>query len=212
MRDTILKIYKDEHDIFINRIEDFKNKWKFGTDKDIFIELAFCVLTPQSKARSAWSAIEKMVGNDILFNGTAEEINEYLNVVRFRNRKSEYLVLAREQFLKKGEFKIKQFLLNLGNDYEKREWIVKNIKGIGYKEAGHFLRNVGFVENLAILDRHILKNLNLSGVIDEVPKSMTKKIYLDIEEKMVKFSKEIGVPMEYLDLILWYKEAGEVFK
>lgn len=212
MKDTILEIYREKHDIFVNRIEDFKNKWKFGTDKEIFIELAFCILTPQSKARSAWSAIEKMVENEILFSGTAEDINEYLNVVRFRNRKSEYLVLAREQFLKNGEFEIKQFLLDLGDDYKKREWIVKNIKGIGYKEAGHFLRNIGFVENLAILDRHILKNLNLSEVIDEVPKSMTKKIYLDIEERMVNFSKEIGVPMEYLDLILWYKEAGEVFK
>ena len=29
---------------------------------------------------------------------------------------------------------------------------------MSYKEASHFLRNIGFGENIAILDRHILKN------------------------------------------------------
>ncbi|GAJ17855.1 unnamed protein product, partial [marine sediment metagenome] len=25
-----------------------------------------------------------------------------------------------------------------------REWVVKNFKGLGYKEASHFLRNIGY--------------------------------------------------------------------
>ena len=89
---------------------------------------------------------------------------------------------------------------------------MKNIKGLGYKEASHFLRNIGRGEDLAILDRHILKNLALLGVIDEVPSSPTKRLYLEIEEKMAAFSRQTNIPMGHLDLLLWYKEAGEVFK
>jgi len=84
--------------------------------------------------------------------------------------------------------------------------------GLGYKEASHFLRNIGLGEELAILDRHILKNLALLGVIEEVKSSPTKKAYLQIEKKMTKFSRQVGIPMGELDLLLWYKEAGEVFK
>jgi len=89
---------------------------------------------------------------------------------------------------------------------------VENVKGLGYKEASHFLRNIGLGEDLAILDRHILKNLALLGVIAEVPESPSKRLYLEIEKQMTAFSCKVGIPMGQLDLLLWYKEAGEIFK
>jgi len=95
---------------------------------------------------------------------------------------------------------------------EMREFLVRNIKGMGYKEASHFLRNIGLGENLAILDRHILKNLISLGVIDSIPKTLTRKKYLKIEKKMREFAKDIGIPMAHLDLVLWFKEAGLIFK
>ena len=85
-------------------------------------------------------------------------------------------------------------------------------KGIGYKEASHFLRNIGFGKEIAILDRHILKNLVLFNVIDEVPKSITKKYYHEIEDKLLNFADAINISPDHLDFLLWYKEAGEVFK
>ena len=62
---------------------------------------------------------------------------------------------------------------------------------MGYKEASHFLRNIGLGYDIAILDRHILKNLKLFNVIDEIPSSISKKKYFEIEEKMRNFSKKI---------------------
>ena len=92
-----------------------------------------------------------------------------------------------------------------------REWLVKNIKGYGYKEASHFLRNIGKGFELAILDRHILKNLVEFNVIDGIP-ALTKKKYYEIEKKMKEFSERIGIPMAYLDFVLWYKQTGRIFK
>ena len=89
---------------------------------------------------------------------------------------------------------------------------MKNVKGMGFKEASHFMRNIGIGNELAILDRHILKNMKLLGVIDEIPESITENVYLMLEKKLSEFSKSSRIPMEHLDFVLWYKEAGEVFK
>jgi N-glycosylase/DNA lyase len=94
---------------------------------------------------------------------------------------------------------------------ELREWLVKNVKGIGYKEASHFLRNIGY-KNMAILDRHILKNLVRVGVLNSLPKSLSRTNYLDIEKKFLNFSKKINIAMDELDLLFWSMETGEVLK
>lgn len=209
----IEKIYKEKQKEIEKRLKEFKEIWERGSNEDIHAELSFCILTPQSKAVNAWKAITTLRENGLLFNGSAEDIVEYLNIVRFKNNKVKYLVALREQMQnEKGEIITKDFFNSITDVKEKREWIVKNIKGMAYKEAGHFLRNVGFGKEIAILDRHILKNLVKLEVIEDVPKSLTPKLYLEIEEKMKAYCKFISIPMDSLDLLLWYKEAGEIFK
>lgn len=176
--------------------------------------MCFCLLTPQSKAKNAWKAILTLKENNLLYVGNSDEITEYLNIVRFKNNKAKYIVELREKMTVNNKLLTKKILNEYGfNEIIKlRNFLAEDIKGFGLKEASHFLRNIGFGKDIAILDRHILKNLVKFGVINEVPKTVTKKMYLEIEEKMKKFSEEIGIDMESLDLILWYKEAGEVFK
>ena len=181
-------------------------------EKDYFAEIAFCILTPQSKARNAWSAIEKLKENGLLYTGTEEEIVNYLNVVRFKNNKAKYLIELRDLMTRNGKLDSKNILKEIGDVFEKRNWILKNIKGMGLKEAAHVLRNLGYGRYLAILDRHVLKNLKELGVIKEIPKTLTPKIYFEIEEKMKEYSKYVNIPMDALDLVFWSQQAGEVFK
>lgn len=195
------------------RLKEFKSVWDNGKNRDIHVEMSFCILTPQSKAVNAWQAITTLRDNGLLFNGSAEEIVEYLNIVRFKNNKSKYLVELREKMTDStGEIITKDFFSSFEEISKAREWIVKNVKGMAYKEASHFLRNVGFGKEIAILDRHILKNLVRLEVIDEVPKSITPKLYLEIERKMKDYCKFVNISMDSLDLLLWYLEAGEIFK
>lgn len=212
MKTELQKIYQEIFPTATKRIIEFKEIWKEADDKELFIELAFCLLTPQSKAKNAWKAIKTLTKSKVLFTGTSEVISKELNIIRFKNKKAKYIVLAREKFNKNGKFHIRAILNDAGNIYEKRNWLLKNIKGIGYKEASHFLRNIGFVEDVALLDRHILKNLNLFNIINEIPKNITFSDYLIIEQKMKKFATDINIPLEYLDFVFWYKETGEVFK
>lgn len=206
--EEVYKKFKNDIDMAIKGYEETI----YYDEKDYFAEIAFCILTPQSKARNAWAAIEKLKENGLLYTGNEEDIVEYLNVVRFKNNKAKYLIELRNLMTRNGKLDSKNILKEIGDVFEKRNWILKNIKGMGLKEAAHVLRNLGYGRYLAILDRHVLKNLMELGVIKEIPKTLTPKIYFEIEEKMKEYSKYVNIPMDALDLVFWSQQAGEVFK
>lgn len=209
----VQKIYENIRSRIEERLEEYRKIWKDGDNKDIYCELAFCILTPQSKAKNAWKAISELRDNNILFTGSEEEILPFLNIVRFNKTKAKNLYMLRKQMTdENGNFITKDFFSTFDSVFEMREWIVKNIRGMSYKEASHFLRNVGFGQELAILDRHILKNLAALDVIDEVPKTVTPKLYKEIEKKLKEYCEEVEIPMENIDLLLWYLEAKDIFK
>ena len=206
------RFWKNIRPLIEQREKHFDNVWKKAGDEEIFAELAFCLFTPQSKAVSCWDAVNVLAGKNMLFKASDKEIAKEINKVRFRNNKAGYLVEARKLFTVKGAVKIKEKLSSFENIYELREWLVKNVRGIGYKEAGHFLRNIGIGKELAILDRYILKNLKMLGAVEETPETLTKKAYLETERKMQFFCKKAGIPMAHMDMLLWCKESGGIFK
>ena len=165
-------------------------------DENIFYELCFCLLTPQSKAKNA-DIIVKELKNKKFLEKKLNPKKLLQKNIRFHNNKTKYLLEAKSKF-KSG--------LNL-----ERSWLVKNIKGFGNKESAHFLRNIGFKDN-AILDRHILLNLKEYKVIKEIPKTLSNKKYQEIEDKFKKFSKKVNIPLDHLDLLFWSKQTGEIFK
>ncbi|MCJ7482691.1 MAG: N-glycosylase/DNA lyase [Thermodesulfovibrionales bacterium] len=206
------KLYKTKKKEIISRLEEFGKCLNDKNDEGVFGELAFCLLTPQSKAQCCWDAIRTITSQNLLVEGTEDDIKGKLHRVRFHNKKARYLVGARTLFLNKGRLSIRSALKNLSDVHECRERLVRDIKGLGYKEASHFLRNIGLGDRVAILDRHILKNLVHFDVIQEIPASMSRSGYMQIEQKMADFAREIHIPLAHLDLLLWYKETGEIFK
>ncbi len=195
---NLKKEYSKREKIIISRLKDFKSL----NETDLFYELCFCLLTPQSNAKRADSCIQKLKGLDFK-NKKINPTPILKQKIRFHNNKGKYLL----------ELKEKYFPLNEGlkKAKDKRIFLVKNIKGMGLKEASHYSRNTGH-ENYAILDRHILKNLNKLNIIKELPKTLTEKKYFEIEDKFRAYSKKIKIPMDHLDLLFWSLEAGEVFK
>lgn len=208
----LLDIYrtkKKEIEQRLNEFKEIRTRW----DKDqLYIELCFCLLTPQSKARNAWKAITELVENNKLFVASAEEIAEHLNIVRFKNNKSRYIVELRKKFFFEQRNEIISVLESNKTIVTKRRFLVDNVKGIGYKEASHYLRNIGFYQNVSILDRHILRVLVQANILEVMPKSITKSNYLEIEQKMKKFSDQLNIPLSYLDFVIWYNQTKDIFK
>lgn len=210
--EEIKKLYLSIQDEIISRLDGFKRVREKGSEEDVFAELVFCISTPQSRAKLCWDAVDNLLNKNLLLKGSKNRILKELNGVRFKYKKAGYIAEAGKQFLTEGKISIKSQISGFSDVYDARGWLVKNVKGIGYKEASHFLRNIGLGENLAILDRHILKNLRSLGVIKEIPRVLSRKRYFEIEKKMKEFAERVKIPMGCLDLLLWYKETGEIFK
>jgi len=189
----------------LKEFECFKNK----NTKQWFSELCFCILTANSKARSALK-IQNELGVKGFCEFCSDDVKKciYKYRHRFYNNKTRYIIKARKHLDIKTKI---QKLVKEKGELEAREWLVKNIKGLGYKEASHFLRNVGY-KNLAILDRHILNLMSENGYIKEKPKALTKKSYLGTEKILKKISDNLKISMAELDLYMWYMKTGEVLK
>ncbi len=195
-----------------SRLKEFR-AFRKGEDESIFEELCFCLLTANANALRCHEAIEELKKKDLLLEGSAHDIRPKLRGrVRFHNKKASFIIGARRAFKNGDRLEIKK-MIDSRDAFRTREWLVKNIKGLGYKEASHFLRNIGLGHDIAILDRHILKNLKRYGVINVIPKTLgSRKTYLEIEGRLLEFSKRIGIPPDELDLLFWSLETGFVFK
>jgi N-glycosylase/DNA lyase len=188
------------------RLTEFE-KIKDCDGDDIFKELCFCVLTANTSAEMGLRAID--VAGEAVIGGNEAKICKALKSCGYRypNKRAEYIAYNKEKI--KNNLKEK---VDSCTDAQKlRDYLVKNVKGLGYKEASHFLRNIGF-KGLAILDKHILSSLAEFGVIKENRPPKNKKEYLETEKQMKKFAKEIGIDMDELDLLLWSRKTGKILK
>ena len=187
------------------RLGEFK---KLGNDSndELFSELCFCLLTANSKASTALKIQEDLGVNGFL-NANVNEVSNCIksNKHRFHNNKADYIIGARKYS------NIKEIISKFDDAKDLRVWFVKDVKGLGYKEASHFLRNIGFTD-VAIVDRHILRVLQEHGFIEKIPSSITKKEYLRIEGVLEQIAKRNNMSLAELDLYLWYMKTGKVLK
>ncbi len=194
------------------RLTDFRAAGR-GSDEQGFEELCFAILAIQSSARSSDAAVRALRDQGLLWSAPPTAIAHFLqHRTRFHNHKAAYIVRARERFFPPGGPTLCQDLEAFDSSRDARTWLVAEVDGFGYKEASHFLRNIGRGEDLAILDRHILRNLLRHRVIGRMPKSLTPKRYLVIEERMREFAGRLGISVGVLDLVWWSRQTGEIFK
>jgi N-glycosylase/DNA lyase len=173
------------------------------SDKERFLELCFCLLVANcslDRTKKNWEN-----NKDLFVKASQKEVAGKLKKLgqRFHNNKALYIVLARKHFNKLNKY------LKDKKEFELREFLVKEIKGLGYKEASHFLRNQGY-KNFAILDRHVLKTLKENKFIKEIPKTLTKNKYLEIENKLADLAKDLRTTQAHLDLYLFFLDSGRV--
>lgn len=202
--EELRSIHARERDAIRERLGEFSRV----PVNEYFYELLYCLLTPQSSAVNAGKAVETLrrhtlhaadVDPEPLLHG-----NEYY--IRFHKTKTRHILRMKQQFpeiLDRCRSRTEGFSL--------RFWLVENVHGLGWKEASHFLRNIGY-RDLAILDRHILRNLIRTGVLKKLPESLTPKRYLSIERRFGVFATKCGIPMDELDLLFWSMETGEILK
>ena len=185
-----------------NKLEEFEKNKNLSKDEK-FIELCFCILVANSSMEKTFK-IWKEIKYDFL-RLPKEKLSQKLKELgyRFYNKRVEYIVEARKKI------DLLEEILKINDEFEVRNKLVENFKGIGWKEASHFLRNLGY-KNFAIIDRHVLRALKQFEVIENIPKSLSKKVYLDIENKLRSLAEAVKISLAELDFYLFYINSGRI--
>jgi N-glycosylase/DNA lyase len=197
-----------------SRLAEFAEIWRTGSDARLWEELVFCIFTAGASARMGLRSIEAV--RSLLLEGGSEEMSRALIAAgahRFPIARPGYVVVTRDYLREHCEMRLRDSLVSFSDPIERRDWLAqeRRIKGLGYKEASHFLRNIG-LPGYAILDKHVLRCLSDLGVIDSPRPPSTRHRYLEIEECLRRFARETRIDFDELDLVLWSMKTGEILK
>jgi N-glycosylase/DNA lyase len=208
----IIRAHRDRRDEIRGRLSEFKEVWRAGDDTRIWEEMVFCFFTGGCSAKMGLRSIDAV--RHLLKDGSQPEIAEALSGVhRYPNARARY-VFASRNFLKEHcDLKLRSKLESFDCHLERRDWLVKEkgIKGLGYKEASHFLRNIGFL-GYAILDKHVLKCLAELKIIDSPKPPNTRSKYLTVEGKLRDLTEKTKIDFDEMDLVLWSMKTGQILK
>ena len=210
--DAIKRVHRERHQEIRERLNEFAGIWSGGDDERLWEEMVFCFFTGGCSARMGLNSIEAV--RPLLMTGTQPEIASALvGSHRYPNARSKYVVHSREFLKEHCEMRLRSKLESFDSPLERRDWLVKEkgIKGLGYKEASHFLRNIG-LRGYAILDKHVLRCLAELGIIEDPKPPNTRSKYLRVEEKLKQLADSIGIDFDEMDLVLWSIKTGMVLK
>ena len=194
------------------RLAEFAEVWRTASDERLWEELVFCIFTAGASARMGLNSVEAV--RPLLARGThAELAGALLSKHRYPNSRSGYIVTTREFLAGDCGMRLRERLDSFRDPLERRDWLARTrgIKGLGYKESSHFLRNVG-LRGYAILDKHILRCLFEVGVLESPQPPATRARYLATEQRLRDFARDLSIDFDELDLVLWSMKTGEILK
>jgi len=201
--------YHEKKHLIQGQLRDFKNVFENGDDKRIFEELTFCILTSAAGPKMGLRSVEAL--KDVLIAGDENELYMKLVDVHKYPERASYIVHTREYLKREFDFRLKSLVRSFDDPIQRRDFFAtnKDIKGIGFLQASHFLRNIGFT-GYAILDRNIVRSLYEFGLIDSLKPPNTRKKYLEIESQLKQLAEDLGIVVDELDLLLWSMKTGHI--
>jgi N-glycosylase/DNA lyase len=210
--EELKQIYQERRPEIRARLAEFDEVGRTASDHRLFEELTFCIYTAGASARMGLRSVEAV--RPVLITGSIEEIQKALDHRhRWPDARGAYVYQTREYLREHCGLRMRELLEGFETSERRRDFFAANpgVRGLGYKEASHFLRNVGF-NGYAILDKHILARLAEFGVIESPKPPSSKKRYADLEARMKLFAESIGIDFDELDLLLWCTKTGEILK
>lgn len=194
------------------RLEEFAGVWREGSDEKLWEEMVFCFFTGGCSARMGLSSVDAV--RPLLMTGTQAELaNALVGSHRYPNARSKYIVHSRDFLSSELGMGLRAKLTSFTDPHARRDWLVneKGIKGLGYKEASHYLRNIGF-RGYAILDKHVLNCMAELGIIDDPKPPNSRARYLTVEEKLKQLTLSLGIDFDEMDFVLWSMKTGTILK
>jgi N-glycosylase/DNA lyase len=196
------------------RLAEFRAIWRTGSDARLWEELVFCIFTAGASARMGLRAVEAI--RPLLMYGRKDQMTRALKRAgahRFPVARPGYIVVTRNYLNEYCGMELRRLLRSFSDPFERRDWLAQEgrIKGLGYKESSHFLRNVG-LKGYAILDKHVWRCLHDVGLVTGSGPPTSRTRYMETETRLSCFAREVGIDVDELDLVLWSLKTGEILK
>ncbi len=212
--DRLRTTYAERRKEIRARLREFRSIWQTGSDGRLWEEMVYCIFTAGASARMGLTAVNAV--RPLLDDGNRAAITRALKkppAYRFHNVRAEHLVTTRAYLRQNYSMRLRDQLISFRDPFERRDWLARTpgIKGLGYKEASHFLRNIGF-KGYGILDKHIVRCLCELGVTETPKPPTTRGRYLETEQRMRQFAAAACIDFDELDLLLWSMKTGEILK
>jgi N-glycosylase/DNA lyase len=196
------------------RLREFRRVWQTASDSRLWEEMVYCIFTAGASAKMGLRSVDAL--RPLLKTGAQAEMTKALVAAgahRFPNARPGYVIVTRNYLEESFSMQLRRRLDSFRDPMERRDWLAREprIKGLGYKESSHFLRNIGF-KGYGILDKHIVRCLCELKVIDSPKPPTSRGRYLETEDRMRRFAAETGIDFDELDLLLWSTRTGEILK
>lgn len=198
--------------------------WTMMDEVDYIREAVICVCSSQMRfevAVAAGNRIASMSALKMMKSYHSSSIKDELNNIfreplevnfnnklrtvfpRFRNRILSYISRSFESFALSG-ISFRSILDNATTPKEARITLVQNVIGFGPKQASLFLRRVGYSNELAILDTHILDYLKIARGIQPKLSALARiSGYEEIEHEFINVASEFNHVVGNVDLAVW---------
>lgn len=201
---AILAHYEDVEEAARKRLESFKSCP--CSDKAIFKELTYCVFAANSSAAMAEKAVELL--EPVIHTGDVDEYKDQVaGKVRFYNVRSEYT--AYNHGVINGFDKDLHTIIK--EQDSPRRSVKKLFKGVGMKEASHFLRNIGH-SGYCILDKHVRQVMCDIDVLNSTSYPSRPDEYEEAERRIQAFCDANGLDVDVFDLAVWSYKTGRIAK
>ncbi len=188
------------------------NKWSSMTETQLLFELISCILGSQVTYETALVAANKINRAGLLKSPMKQySFSEFESSVfhvlttsyRFAATKSNYIARTVWALYSDGG-NIYDLLNKLGSAGGARHAIGQIATGIGPKQGSLFLRNIGYTDELAILDKHVLQFMFMVRLLDRKQPSISYfRTYEKYEDKLRSYASSLGLSLGRLDYAIW---------
>jgi N-glycosylase/DNA lyase len=224
------RIFAERLEYAVGKVcEEIKKKkkltdWQAMSEEQLWNELVSCILGSQVQHENLQCIINYLISKELLSvkhllsNSERYERNIQLALkkpipspltktgkikYRYPKTKANYIRRTGESIYSTSS-SIKGILASCKDEYIARVKIISIAVGIGPKQASLFLRNIGYAENLAILDSHILKYMVVIGLIPQIFKAVSYlSKYKEIEEILNNYATKFKENLACLDTAIW---------
>lgn len=228
---TLCCINKEKIENAVIRVSDEidicrKNRknWEKCSEEKLWYELVSCILGSRVRYETAKECTKHLKDGRLLTIPkllaspetvgmyTIEELNKpiyppYKNGKGSRypypKSKSQYIIKTGIEIYENSFTSIKDILKSSKDENMAREKLVKMCTGIGPKQASLFLRNIGYSENLAILDSHVIHYMDLFGMRDRKTRINTMNDYTKHEDLLLFYADSLNKTLATVDIAIW---------